>query len=137
MSSLAGQCWTGFALDVGLVEGDVAAAEEHERIALVVAAIHGDDAADEDPVVAAFMNGVDVAAECGRAPFEPRAAVPVGEREGGRLRFLPGAGEVRREVTLLLREDVDRKDGPGVGELAGARALSDADEDERRRQRNP
>ena len=64
-----------------------------------------------------------------------RAALPRLERKRRRFGFLPSAGEIRRQVLLLLPEDVHGKAAGAMNDLGEVRLLLDAEEHQRRVER--
>jgi hypothetical protein len=65
--------------------------------------VEGQDPADDDPVVTAFIDLIDRASECGKATLEQRSAVPADEREQRRIGFTRRRS--RPELFLFLTKD--------------------------------
>src|SRR5687768_11440412 len=90
----------------------ILSAEEDQRLSGVFIAIRRDDLADDDPVIAAFVDAMGAASKSGNTAFEQRTAFPRHERERRRRRVRrPSTREVRREIALVPAQDADRKAG--------------------------
>src|SRR5688572_13636778 len=109
-------------------EHAVTTPEEHQRAGLTLAGFDADHAADDDPVIAALVDRIEIARQRRSAPFEPRTSRPVNEVECGQFGASPRSREELGKIPLVLGEDVDREPCGLVNRLTGSRFLAHAEQ---------
>lgn len=113
----------------------VRAAIEEQRWLGDLRAMQHDNAANDDPVIAAFMDRVHPASDGCRRSFQPRSTFPRDERKRRRRSGRPRASEIGRNIPLTSGKDVDRKARRTVNQLPGLRVFPDTEEEEERVER--
>src|SRR6266436_9967950 len=109
----------------------VAPPEENQGTSRFRSLIKGKHSTDHNPVISAFVNLVQDAAQCCRAPFQPGPAFPGKEAKGRRRRLFPSARKVGRKRFLIVAKDVYGKSPRRMYGPAGIAGLTDAEQHER------